>query len=401
MLIIISNFVILCILYYLGYHLLNTRYENKLINIVIFFIIFLLCSFTNHSGTSGYKALILFTLYICFVFSLFTSDLKKMFNTLLVFIIIVAFSEIFIGFIMNILFDLDQTTSIMSFKYAISLALSHILSIILSYSYVKLNRNLNIKNLPEYTWLILIFPVTTIILIVSIKDYYGLMKNNILVFIVILGLFISNFVIIFIFLFIIRSITMKKEIENFHIQKQFINSHLSSQFDYLHTVINRLKNIIDLCDVDQNLSVKNEIEDLMHFSYEQFNLLYTNSIALNTVINNKIDDLHKYNITLNHTIRYIDFDDLDFITQLDLFTYLIDIGIEANKNSSNSKNIILKSKKQNHQLIISETFTVSNDFNCLEKIKDEIQNLLIKHKVHITIKKEFPKIMIFIVIFEK
>lgn len=61
----------------------------------------------------------------------------------------------------------------------------------------------------------------------------------------------------------------------------------------------------------------------------------------------------------------------------------------------------LKSKKQNNQLTITEIFTISNDSKHIEKIKNEIHNLLSKYKVHITIKKEYHKIMIFIVIFEK
>ena len=398
MFIIISNFVILVLLYYLGYNLLTIKHENKLINMFIFFIIFLLCSLTNYSGASGYKSLILFIFYICFTLLLFKGDLKNLFNTLIVFIIIVTFSEIFVGFIMNVLIDLNQTTSLVSIKYAISLIFSQIMAFILSYSYIKLNKNLNIHILPRYTWLIFVLPITTIILLVNIRDYYDLMKNNIIIFIVILGLFISNFITIYIFLFVIQSITMKKQIENFNIQKQFISSHLSSQFDYLHTVINKLKNILDTSNENKNILVKNEIEDLMNFTYEQFNLLYTNSIALNTVINDKIDDLHRYDITFDHTIMYMDFDYLDFITQIDLFTYLIDIGIEANKNKSHDKNIILKSRKQNNQLMISETFTISTEIKNIEEIKNKIYHILKNTDINVSIRADSNKFIIFILV---
>ena len=398
MFIIISNFVILVLLYYLGYNLLTIKHENKLINMFIFFIIFLLCSLTNYSGASGYKSLILFIFYICFTLLLFKGDLKNLFNTLIVFIIIVTFSEIFVGFIMNVLIDLNQTTSLVSIKYAISLIFSQIMAFILSYSYIKLNKNLNINILPRYTWLIFVLPITTIILLVNIRDYYDLMKNNIIIFIVILGLFISNFITIYIFLFVIQSITMKKQIENFNIQKQFISSHLSSQFDYLHTVINKLKNILDTSNENKNILVKNEIEDLMNFTYEQFNLLYTNSIALNTVINDKIDDLHRYDLTFDHTIMYMDFDYLDFITQIDLFTYLIDIGIEANKNKSHDKNIILKSRKQNNQLMISETFTISTEIKNIEEIKNKIYHILKNTDINVSIRADSNKFIIFILV---
>ena len=286
---------------------------------MIFIISFLLCGIINYSGATSHKAFLLLFVYLFYILTLFKDSLKKRIFTLFVFFIIVTFSEIFTGFLMNGLTGVNYETSMFELTYIFSLICSHFITFLLSYLYIKLNNDFEIKSLPKYTWIIFVLPVTTIFLLTNINDYYNLMENNILLFFIVLGLFISNFIIIYIFLLVVQSLTMKRKLDQLYYQKEYISNSFSSHFNCFHNIINELNQISDEIKNSSNDTLKKQVNDLMNYTYEQFNILYTNSPALNSVINSRINEINLYHIKFDHTLMYIDFDYLDYSSQVDLF----------------------------------------------------------------------------------
>jgi hypothetical protein len=131
--IIISNFIFLGIISYLGYSLLNKRTKNNYYNLCIYICAVFLSSLINYNGTSSKKSLLLFLIYIIYIFALSKDTMKKRLLTVLSFFIIALLSEIIIGLILNYFNIINSMTSTSSIEYTYSLILSEFIICIFSF----------------------------------------------------------------------------------------------------------------------------------------------------------------------------------------------------------------------------------------------------------------------------
>lgn len=388
----ISNGIICIIFLYVSYHLHPLKYRvisiNICLSLVIPYIIYHLTIPVNWK---------IFALLLTFLFALFHDSPVKQLYTFFMFSIIIIFSKLLTFYLFDGFFQMTLMNNINILKNPFSFLCYHILIFIMGYGYMKECHHLKIDMLPSFSWYVFVLPLSTILLMNNI-DSYQLMGENIAIFIAILGLLLSNFITLYIFLLVVRYFTTKNQIREFKLQNQFVSQHLTSHFHFLHKLINELNQIITALP-DENYKVKNQLHHLIQETYEQFNVMYTNSIALNAVINSKINDIKDYHIQFSHQIMYLDFNYLNYESQIELFSYLLDIAIEASQNSK-EKTVILKSKKQAQQLLITLTFSSSKTFFLQENHIKKTLSELIKKPFAVSTNKNDLYITIMIMIFK-
>lgn len=93
--------------------------------------------------------------------------------------------------------------------------------------YVKILKYIKSEYLPKYTWLTFILPIITIILLVTMGDYFNLLRTNPKILITTVGLAISNIIFFFIFMLAIHSTNMRHKLQIAEQREELINSKLN------------------------------------------------------------------------------------------------------------------------------------------------------------------------------
>lgn len=358
----ISNLFVLFILTYAGNSTLNKRFESKYINITLFFIFYTMMCLNNFEKVNNISAFIVLLLFISYILLVYKDKIfKKLFIIIYIYFIF-AVAELFTILIMNVFLDLNETTLMNSLEYSIALICSNLLVLLLTHLFFKVINIFKSFSLPKYTWLIFCLPLSTIILIVSLPNYYDILHNINLV-LVLAGLFISNFVCIFIFINSIKSVKLEKELElekykQLYSQTKYdlLDNQYKSHFNLLHNLMNECYLMKDYFKNNDYEKAKNEFYKVIDIAFTEFNQLYSNSIIFNTLIANRLDIIKENNLSIKSTIQYNNFNFIDYCDQVDLFSNLLDFTIEESKNSVNPKNILIKSDLIADQVLIQFIF---------------------------------------------
>lgn len=391
--IILSNFFVLSILTYLGSAFLPFRYEKVYKRIIIFIISFCLMTLINYYGASSFKACFIFLIMLFHLLGIYKAPISKLLFVLLPFYIIIAVSEILTAKIFNILLELDEHTKPNTIEYFFALCVSNTMAFIITIFYIKFSKIFKDSNLPKYTWLIFILPVTTIIYMVSIENYYEIYQNNVILVFILVGLFISNLVVIYIFFRVTEMISLKKEMELIQVKEQMtkqkldlLDQYYKNNFDFLHDFLNQcnsLRKLINECKIED---LKNEMNKLIDFTYREFNTLYSNSAVLNTVLESKKETIINNNIYIKTTMEYTDFSFMTLYDQTKLYSNLLDLGIFYTKmNNNDQRTIIIKSFNQDNQIIIHEKIYCNTKPEIFLN-KDDLFDILNKYSATVSTK---------------
>lgn len=357
----VSDGIVYILLLYIAWHIHSLRFHLTIINIALcLFIPFIIYNLTLPESWR------LFTLIFTLLFLLFKDSFIKQFYTFFMLFMIITFSKLLTFYLFNGFILTINQVNVDIFHQFPALICYHIFNFIMGYIYMKECKNFDIDQLPSFSWFVFILPLSTVLLINNI-DYYQLMTENVFIFIAIIGLLLSNFISLYIFMLVVQYFSTRNQIKAFQLQNEFVSQHLSAHFNYMHKLLNDLHHISKTLPV-QPKPAKDKLDNLIGETYDQFNIMYTNSIALNAVINSKIDEINRYHIQFSHQIMYLDFSYLDYDHQIQLFTCLLDHAINANKKDVHDKLILLKSKKHANQLLITEKYTYQ------EKLTDSDQN---------------------------
>lgn len=406
--IILSNVLLLGMITYINMAFLETRFNKFVYNILFFFVFFALISFVNASGASSFKAVILlsiFILYSCFVFK---GNFKTILLTILPFYIIVTISEIFTSSILHLLTDFNQYTDPTSLEYLFAISISNLITFTLATLFIQMRKQFHQYPLPKYTWIVFVLPLTTILFITSVSDYYYVAENNSSLIIVLVGLLISNFVFIFVFFKVIENIHIQQNIETIKIKEELtriryelLDQHYKSNFQFLHDLLMNCRDINKCLDENNLDELKEKITVINETTFNEFNAIYSNSPVLNSVINNYLNILNENNIKIRTTIEYSDFSFISLYDQTELFSSLLDLGIDCCKNSKGNEGlIIIKSKEVGKQMMMQ--MLISSDKEYQFDISGEFLKLLKKYDVkHSTKRMNHDETISLVLIFDK
>ena len=235
--------------------------------------------------------------------------------------------------------------------------------------------------MPKYTWLALILPIISIIFLLDSDDYFDLLNISPHVLLTTAGLAVSNIILFIIFISAINSTNMKHKLQIAEQKEELINSkldllsqHYDYNFKFLHNLLHTCSQLNSLFNDSNYIEATNVLNKLSDTAFKEFNAIYSNSYILNYVINNNLTKIIDYNIDIKTVIKYSDFKNLDYYTQLNLFEYLINLSIDSCLQVATSdKIIIIKSVKTANKIILKLFYSASSiDKYNIEKNINEI-----------------------------
>lgn len=282
-----------------------------------------------------------------------------------------AVAEITATNLINLLFTLkseDRNT----FKYTIVIIFSGILSFTMAKLFILVFKSYNLKILPKDIFLILILPITTMALILDVQMYFDIIKYNFIFVFVLLGLVISNYITISVFIKFAHAkkaetelLNVKKENELSNAKYELLNKQFNTNYYFLHDTVRSLMKLIN-SNLNDN-DIKKQLYYLNNKLVKGLNIINTNSTIISPILNFKLSEILDNKIVFKTVIEYNDFRFIPTYMQRELFSMLLNIGIEQCKIVKDKKRlIILKTKKIGQQIIIQLIFT-HHEFSDLAK----------------------------------
>lgn len=365
---IISNTISFSILTYIGLGLLKKRNIHKHYFVFFYIIFSLFTTLCTYISISSVSTLILTISYLLYLITLFHGSLKRFALIFLYFISASAVAEITAANLVNLMFTLGPE-DINTARYTVAIIISGVLSFTMSKLFVDIFKSYDLKILPKYTYLILILPITTMALILDVQMYFDIIKYNVIFIFVLLGLLISNYITISVFLKFANAtkaekelLKVKKENELSNAKYELLNNQFNTNYYFLHDTVRSLMKLIN--SNLNNSDIKKELYDLINKLVKGLNIINTNSTIVSPILNYKLSEILENKIDLKTVIEHNDFTFIDTYTQRELFSILLNMAIEQCKNlKSENRLVILKTKKIGQQVIIQLLFTHSEFSN--------------------------------------
>ena len=344
---------------YLAYSFLSFKHNRKS-TFLTFIIAYLCICLTNLKGIDSSKAIILFIIDIIYTSIQFKGSFFEKCFTIIPFFAFQIFSEIFVGYILTSVLSIPVPNKIYSLSYLLGLCLSYILLVIFNLCYIKINKYIKRNSMPKYAWIIFIAPLMTIVLLVSENDYFKILKNFPQYGAVIILFILSNILNAFIILLIVRSTNIKSDLKlqehkakTLEQKYQLVSQHYLYNFNFLHGLLHYYTDINKLLKKCEYNKAKEKINILMNDTYKEFNSIYSNSIVLNYLINERLQHYKNTHIHCATIIEDEKINQLNIDTQFNLFTYILDIAEkQAIHFEDNQRIIIIKSKALINNLVI-------------------------------------------------
>lgn len=390
--IIISNIISFILISYIANSFLTLKYsKNK--SIIILLLSTTIVCLTNYNGASPLKSIILLAIYFIYIFVQYNGRIIKKVMTIIPYFLIQILSEILVAFCLNNILFIKITRDTSSCGFIFGIFFSYAILTLFVFIYVKILKYIKYEYLPKYTWLAFILPIITIILLVTMGDYFDLLHTNPQTLITIVGLAISNIILFIIFISAINSTNMKHKLQIAKQKEELINSkldllsqHYDYNFKFLHNLLHTCSQLNSLFKDSNYVEAINVLNKLSDTAFKEFNAIYSNSYILNYVINNNLTKIIDYNIDIKTVIEHSDFNNLDYYTQLILFEYLINLSIDSCiQVDTSDKIIIIKSVNTANKIILKLFYSTSsiNQFN----IEKNINEILLNKYNSLSIKK--------------
>lgn len=374
---ILGNSLLLLNLTYLCNNMLKRRYKNKYVIPAAILLGVLVLASRSYPSLQLYGTFIMIGYYILFAMFLYTGKFLKKLTTIIIYLMIATVCEVLASNIMNLLFDL-QSSDLNTLIYSIALLLSGTLTFAVLSIAVKLF-NLNMKShLPKYTWLILILPFSTFLLIFSISDYFETFRNNLMIAPVLIGLLIANFVTLYIFFKTIRTIELENEMKSMQVKYETINMLYQNNFNFLHDTTRKLMRLSSFLSNKNYDELSKQINELSDTMLVQYNTINSNSVIISSILNYRLNDIISNNIRIKTDILCNDFSFLSIKAQNELFSALVNNAVDSCiYTKSESPAVIIKSNVLDHNVVIqcfysyNEKYESENNYN-IELIQKHI-----------------------------
>lgn len=329
-----SRVLILCFLSIIGKASLIS-YFNFQMNLIYSLVLFAILIYALFEGLAFYKAI-----FIC------------------IYIFVSAVSEMFTLKILSLLFQ--KTALLDNLVYWLGIIISNILLISIFYLASKI-RLFDKNELPKYSWIMIILPITSVLLVLGIEDYYFLIDNNSLIFVVI-GLFLSNCISIFIFYRTVKEITDKnklaKELEETSTKNGYLNKLLQQHNVFLHSIRKQSQDMIAYLNRKEYDELSEYIKNVYSDTTNVYNMINSDYEIVDMIINDRLYIIKNNNITLRVKIEDTDFFPLDYVHTESMFNLLIDLGInECIKTKEETRILVIKSKRIGEQNILTVSYS--------------------------------------------
>ena len=366
----------------------------SVLNAIIFGII--LGFFTSQSQTYFIRTICML-IYFLYVFILFDISLLISIITTTFLLFLIATSEwtvmlIDAGGMINIFDPLN-----MDFSYFLALLIGIIFFFVYSLFFVRMFEIINSDSYPKSKWLLLIPPIFTFILILSIPDYFEMVGNHQILTLSILGLIASNFIMLYFYTYSIRAMRLDSELsmikskqEYLEEKVQLVNQHYTHSFNYLHRFLHECNDLNHYVETKDMEKIEALAIQMGEEAGKEFNMLYSNSLALNTVLQQNSKQIQELNIRIMTTIL-CDLEEIELSDQIKLYEVLLDRAIfNCAKCDKQARQISILVKEINSKkaIRISSAFQDDEDAKIEESLKDIIKKYSMRYNRQVEDNKE-------------
>lgn len=385
--IVVSNFIYLSIFFIVCRHILKSKHKDvfQWIGILVSCVII---SMFNVNGPSMVSVFVYLLIFIVYGYIFFEESLVKAILIGLLYFVITMVSELISSFLVDLIVDLNTKDEFYVFKYSIALVISLLICYLLSKEVITMVSNqFEDDYVPKYVFLIFVLPILTIFLFGNIREYFYLYSDYKIYVLILFGLLLSNFITIYIFLLSIKSMKWKQKLELSEKEKELLNEKIDlinhnydNSFNFLHDLLhkcNRLNGLINENNIDE---LKKEIQNLYANCFKKYNMMISNSNALNKVINLYSSELIENNITFRSTMEDVEYSNIDNTNIISLLTLLLSNAIESCKLVKGERVIILRSKKSGNSKILQIKFTSSVEY-LIEPYDEKLKELFKKYNI--------------------
>ncbi len=378
----ISNFLSLFILSYIGNNLFIKRFSLN-VNCIVFVLFSLILTCININSISVTASLLVMAIHVLYYFLCFKGRFFTMIFSILFFIVFQSTSEVFVSNIFDCFYHSDDFIAKHILLFAI--LTSSILCFILTYFMLSIVK----KYVSKYSFssktfpLFFVLPATTLVILLNLSNYFRYNSNLLFIFI---GLVVSNFLFIYLFFKDMELINKRNEAKLMEAEHnvlkmkfELLNTHFQNSFDFLHNTIKDMNSLQLLLNEAKFDLLNDKLIKMNTKLIKEFNIIYTNSNTIGVVLNNYLEKLTLHNIEVKSTLIYNDLTFMADIDQITLFDNSLDIALNSCISSNeNYKFIFIKIFKDAGSIVIKFQFNSSNCFlekNIMDKV-NEIESLL-------------------------
>lgn len=341
--------------------------------------------------------------FLVFTFLILSFDMKKYIAILLavLFYLLIAISE-WTFMIFNSSFHVLDTTNSNSISYVIGSVIVSLIFTIFIFIFSNLISILKDESYPPFKWLLLVFPFVTIGLIFLIPDYYEMIIEHKALTILLLGLIFSNFIMLYFYTYSIKAIHLDSELtmikskqEYLEEKVQLVNQHYTHSFNYLHRFLhecNDLNYFVETKDMDNIAALAKKMGEE---AGKEFNMIYSNSLALNTVLQQKNDKIQELNVSIMTTIL-CDLKGMELSDQIELYEILLNHALDNCKQFDvNDRQIRIVLKEINSNIAIQMISPNQDKEDLIERL---LKDMIKKYSMRYNRKVEEDKEMILLLL---
>lgn len=364
----ISNLFNINIFIYIVSRLFQTKIDKKYIYIIYGLEFICLCIVNSIQYTSINAIIVILTntvlLFMCyrgsFMLKIYITFVYAFFG-----IIFEMLSLIFIHYLFQIGYNQITVDSI---YYLLGTICSSVFLLIIMKMFSKILTSLSNTKYPKKTILLLFLPITSVLFVISIKDIDNvLVNNNVILFLIFMGLLISNILSFYLFFDIIVILNENNEIklkESYRkideLNYQLLENKYDSTRMFIHDIKKHINIITSLVELNDYKELKLYIKELKN-EIEKINYtIQTNQKILNLVINQYINLFEKESIKIKLDIDDLNLSFLNIYEQSIIYGNLIENAIDSCVKCNAPRNIILKLKSDKNHIIIKQINTCSN-----------------------------------------
>ena len=291
-------------------------------------------------------------------------------------------------------FYVDLMKYFLGFYYSVDSAI-HFSAIIIDFLlwiiFIKIYKET--KKIASFKSLFPIALITLTILSILYMINFKLTSRTILSITIIIILI--NYIIIYSYMRKLSDARLKAESKRLETERNYYqelakmqSDHYDTSFNFIHNLITEVKKAKELLN-NKEYQEANQQVDLVHSELiREFNIIYTNSRTISSVINAHLKEITSNDIKLKTTIKYSDFsfmDDLDATQLFDkLLTYMLNDCIKA---KTSDKFININTSLISSCLVIKLIFSQNNNQDNKGSM-DDIKTLVEKYGGKLIFKHE-------------
>lgn len=364
---------IIFLIYFLCTYL-SLRINDKWFICLVFFVSCSIVLIFNQNDLNPLNKLLMFFLLYGEVLIVFYDDWKKKTLFFLLYYLIIG-----IGEPLSVLIIKDSQVDqwiknpliLMLMIITLSQVTYYASSAVVNYAYKSIKSNLSKK----FYFLFIPFLIVLVFLF-YFGDYNTLFIGDHILLNIFLFCLPVIFLICLIQYYVIKVSNLKKNLEISKLNQELLESRYqyllnqyNTNFNFLHDLLKTCTDLTVLINNKKYKELKEEIYILSDETYKKFNTIYSNSLALSIVLNEKQRQLTENDIYVTTTLLDGDLKRLSSDQQVYLFNEMISAAIISCKNFKNRRYIIVKSFMKEKSTIIQ--FIFSNDsIEILSKVKD-------------------------------